>query len=109
MTTSQRVLRMLRRNALAAIPTVLAIVVLNFFLLQLVPGDAADVLAGESGSATEETMRQLRTRFGLDLPLVAQLQSLSDQSGARQPRLLAALRHAGARPDPAAAARARCC
>jgi len=75
MTTSQRVLKMLRRNALAAVPTVLAIVVLNFFLLQLVPGDAADVLAGESGSATEETMRQLRTQFGLDLPLVAQLQT----------------------------------
>ena len=49
MTTSQRVLKMLRRNALAAVPTVLAIVVLNFFLLQLVPGDAADVLAGEFG------------------------------------------------------------
>ena len=75
MTTSQRVLKMLKRNALAAVPTALALVALNFFLLQLVPGDAADVLAGESGSATEETMRQLRTRFGLDLPMVAQLQA----------------------------------
>jgi peptide/nickel transport system permease protein len=75
MTTYRRMLKMLRRNALAAMPTMLAIVVLNFFLLQMVPGDAADVLAGESGSATEETMRQLRQRFGLDLPVVKQLQA----------------------------------
>lgn len=75
MTTSRRVLKALVRNGLAAIPTVLAIVVLNFFLLQLAPGDAADVIAGESGAATEDSMRQLRARLGLDLPVVAQLQA----------------------------------
>ena len=54
MTSFQRLLVTLRRNAVAAVPTILAIVVLNFFLLRLAPGDAADVLAGESGAATEE-------------------------------------------------------
>jgi peptide/nickel transport system permease protein len=73
MTRSARLLAALRRNLLAAIPTALGIVILNFFLLQLAPGDAADVLAAESGAATEETMRQLRAQLGLDLPLLSQL------------------------------------
>jgi len=47
--------------------------VLNFLLLQLAPGDAADVMAGEYGAATEETMVMLRQRFGLDLSLLQQL------------------------------------
>src|SRR6202008_3477151 len=37
------------------------------------PGDAAQVLAGEAGSATPEYMAQLRQRFGLDRPLLVQL------------------------------------
>jgi len=64
---------MLRRTALQAIPTMLGIVVLSFFLLHLVPGDVADVLAGESGSATAETMGMLRERFELDQSLLSQL------------------------------------
>jgi peptide/nickel transport system permease protein len=58
---------------LQALPTMLGIIVLCFFLLQLVPGDAADVLAAESGSATAETMNALRERFGLDQPMLLQL------------------------------------
>ena len=58
---------------LQAIPIVLAIVVLNFFLLQLAEGDAVDVLAGEAGSATPEYMAELRAKFGLDKPLPVQL------------------------------------
>ena len=61
------------RRLLQAVPTVLVIVALNFLLLQLAPGDAADVLAGEAGSATPEFMAQLRQRFGLDQPLGVQL------------------------------------
>jgi len=70
---SRRLLRVLRRTLLQAIPTVLGIVILNFLLLQLAPGDAADVMAGEYGAATEETMVMLRQRFGLDLSLLQQL------------------------------------
>jgi peptide/nickel transport system permease protein len=55
------------------VPTLLVIVVLNFALLQLAPGDAADVLAGEAGSATPEYMAQLRQKFGLDQPVHVQL------------------------------------
>lgn len=56
-----------------AVATMLGVVVLNFFLLKLAPGDAADVLAAESGAATTETMTALRARFGLDDPLPSQL------------------------------------
>jgi peptide/nickel transport system permease protein len=53
------------------VPTVLAIVVLNFLLLQL--RRAAEVLAGEAGSATPEYMAQLRKNFGLDQAMWMQL------------------------------------
>ncbi len=61
------------RRLLQAVPTVLVIVALNFLLLKLAPGDAADVLAGEAGSATPEFMAQLREKFGLDQPVAMQL------------------------------------
>ena len=51
----------------------LGIVILSFFLLHLVPGDVADVLAGQSGSGSAETMAMLREQFGLDQPLLSQL------------------------------------
>ncbi len=66
-------LRYVARRLLQAIPIILAIIVLNFLLLQLPEGDAADVLAGEAGSATPEYMAQLRAKFGLDEPLHIQL------------------------------------
>lgn len=73
MSALARTARSLRRTLLQAIPTVLGIIILNFFLLQLAPGDAADVMAGEAGSATEESMAALRARFGLDNPVLVQL------------------------------------
>jgi len=68
-------LRIIVRTLLQALPAVLGIVLLNFLLLQAVPGDAAQVLAAESGSATAEMMAQLRERFGLDVPILQQLLS----------------------------------
>jgi len=66
-------LRFIRRRLFLAVPVLLFIVVLNFLLMQLAPGDAADVLAGEAGSATPEYMDQLRQKFGLDQPVYVQL------------------------------------
>lgn len=65
--------RYVLRRGLQAIPTLLIIAVLNFCIVQLAPGNAADVLAGESGGATPEYMEQLRHRFGLDQPKPVQL------------------------------------
>ena len=61
------------RRLLQAVPVIVAIIVLNFLLLHLAPGDAAQVLAGEAGSASPEYMAQLRHRFGLDRPVAVQL------------------------------------
>jgi peptide/nickel transport system permease protein len=61
---------MLRRVAIQAIPTIFGIVALNFLLLNLMPGDAADAIAGMSGSATVETMETLRKTLGLDQSLL---------------------------------------
>jgi peptide/nickel transport system permease protein len=61
---------MIRRVAVQAIPTIFGIVALNFLLLNLMPGDAADAIAGMSGSATVETMEALRKSFGLDQSLI---------------------------------------
>lgn len=57
---------------LLAIPVVFGILVLNFFLIHLAPGDPASVLAGEGGAATPEYMAALRVKFGLDRSLMEQ-------------------------------------
>lgn len=68
-----RLVRFILTRLLQAIPVVLGVVVLNFLLLQLAPGDAATVLAGEAGGAPPEYVEQLRARFGLDQPVLVQL------------------------------------
>ena len=73
MRMGRRIAKTLRRTALHAGPTVLGIVVLDFLFLQLMPGDAADVMATQAGAATAETMAMLRERFGLDQPVLTQL------------------------------------
>ncbi len=55
------------------IPVILGIVVFNFALLHLAPGDAVDVMAGEAGASNAEYVAQLRQQYGLDKPLPVQL------------------------------------
>ena len=50
----------------------LGIAILNFFLIRAAPGDPALVLAGESGSADDVYIAQLRAQFGLDRSLLYQ-------------------------------------
>ena len=66
-------LRLVGQRLLKAIPLLLAIVICNFVLLKLAPGDAAEVLAGEAGAGTAEYLAELRARFGLDQPVYKQL------------------------------------
>ena len=73
MSPAARRARYVGKRLAQAVPVVVAIVVVNFLLLQLAEGDAVDVLAGEAGSATPEYMAQLREKFGLDRPLPVQL------------------------------------
>ena len=51
----------------------LAIVALNFLLIQAAPGDPAAVMAGEAGATDEKFIAQLRQQFGLDRSLPEQM------------------------------------
>jgi peptide/nickel transport system permease protein len=71
MRISKPFIRFLIRRILQAIPLILAVIVLNFFIIHLAPGDPAEILAGEM--ATPEWIEKTRKDFGLDKPLFEQL------------------------------------
>jgi peptide/nickel transport system permease protein len=58
------------RRLLQMIPVLLGVVLVVFLIMQMVPGDPAVLLAGES--ATEEQVQALRAKLGLDQPLAVQ-------------------------------------
>ncbi|MGP1256664.1 MAG: ABC transporter permease [Kiloniellales bacterium] len=66
-------LSFIAKRLVKAVFVLLAIVVLNFFLIRAAPGDPAQVMAGEAGAADEIFIAQLREQFGLDRPLHEQL------------------------------------
>jgi peptide/nickel transport system permease protein len=70
-----RLVRYVGYRLVTALPVIFGIIVLNFLLIHLAPGDAASVLAGESGAATPEYMDELRHKFGLDQSLTMQFLS----------------------------------
>ena len=51
----------------------LVVVVLNFLMLHLAPGDIADTIAQTMGGADEQDMAELRKQYGLDQPFFIQL------------------------------------
>lgn len=57
-------------RALLSIPVLFGVLLLGFLLLQLVPGDVAQVIAGPQ--ATPEVVEQIRRDLGLDRSLVVQ-------------------------------------
>jgi ABC-type dipeptide/oligopeptide/nickel transport system permease component len=54
------------------VPIVLIIIVINFFLIHLAPGDPIAYIIGDA-PVPEEIVAQLRQKFGLDQPLLTQL------------------------------------
>lgn len=60
------------RRVLHALPLLLGIVVVNFTLIHLAPGDPISVLAGDY-QLSEEQIQSLRRQMGLDRPLPVQL------------------------------------
>ncbi|MFK8077878.1 MAG: ABC transporter permease [Granulosicoccus sp.] len=50
-----------------------AVLILNFSMLHLAPGDIADTIAQASGGADAEMMAQIRKDYGLDQPFLVQL------------------------------------
>jgi peptide/nickel transport system permease protein len=66
-------LQFIVQRLMKAVVVLLAIVVLNFVLIRLAPGDPALVMAGEAGAGDELFVAQLREKFGLDQSLPQQL------------------------------------
>lgn len=63
-------LRYLVRRVLQVIPTLLAIMVVSFALIQFIPGDPARTLAGEN--ADDASLAKTRAEYGLDKPVTTQ-------------------------------------
>lgn len=51
----------------------LAVLILNFTLISIAPGDIADTIAGVMGGADAEVLAEIRARYGLDQPFYIQL------------------------------------
>lgn len=66
-------LQFIAQRVLKGVVVLLGIIILNFVLIRLAPGDPATVMAGEAGAADEIFLQQLRKEFGLDKPLHEQL------------------------------------
>ncbi len=63
--------RYLFRRILQAIPLLIGILVINFILIHIAPGDPIYLLAGDSGDAGYYAA--MRARYGLDQPLLTQV------------------------------------
>ncbi len=63
--------RFLLRRIVQSIILILLLIVINFFLIHLAPGDPVVYLAGQSGD--EQYYALIRAKFGLDQPLLTQL------------------------------------
>ncbi|MEM8754128.1 MAG: ABC transporter permease [Pseudomonadota bacterium] len=50
-----------------------AVIVLNFAMMHLAPGDVADTISQSMGGADAETMERIRADYGLDRPFLVQL------------------------------------
>jgi len=61
------------RRLLGVLPVMLVVGIFVFSLLHLAPGDPAAIMAGDN--ASEANIAQIRTRLGLDRPLIEQFAS----------------------------------
>ena len=56
-----------------AVVLLVAVLVLNFSLMHLAPGDVADTISQSMGGADQELLDQIRADYGLDQPFLVQL------------------------------------
>ena len=61
------------RRLVYGLVLMLGVVVLNFILIRLAPGDPAVVIAGEMGGGDAALLDAIRAQYGLDKPLLTQL------------------------------------
>lgn len=66
-------LSMVVRRVGNGVALLLAVLLLNFVLIHIAPGDVVDTIAGDMGGASQEVMEQIRADYGLDQPFHVQL------------------------------------
>ena len=67
------IIALLVRRGGNGIALLLAVLILNFTLIHIAPGDVADTIAGDMGGADAEVMAKIRSDYGLDRPFHEQL------------------------------------
>jgi len=60
-------LRFILKRLLQAIPTIIGLITVSFFISHVIPGDPAALAAGEG--ASRETIEHIRQEYGLDKPI----------------------------------------
>lgn len=66
-------LRVTLIRVLYAVLLLIAVLVLNFSMMHMAPGDVADTIAQAAGGIDAEALDQIRREYGLDQPFVVQL------------------------------------
>ncbi|QGZ65464.1 ABC transporter permease [Paraburkholderia acidisoli] len=66
-------IRLILRRLLQAVPLLLGVVVLNFFLIHSVPGSFLDVMTADQQVTDPALIERLRVLYGMDQPLWQQL------------------------------------
>ena len=64
---------LIRRRLAQALPVIVLILVGNFLLLKMAPGDAVDAYIAAAGGGDAGTIARLRAEYGLDQPAAMQL------------------------------------
>ena len=67
------ILRTIISRVLYAAALLFAVLVLNFSLMHLAPGDVADTISQSMGGADQEILDEIRVSYGLDQPFIVQL------------------------------------
>ena len=67
------ILRTITIRVLYAAALLFAVLVLNFSLMHLAPGDVADTISQSMGGADQEILDEIRVSYGLDQPFIVQL------------------------------------
>lgn len=61
------------RRTVAAIPVLIMVSLIVFFLMRLLPGDVIDLIVGQAQvEVSEETIAELRSQYGIDKPVYVQ-------------------------------------
>ena len=89
--------RYLLLRVLQLVPVTLVVIVLNFLLVHLAPGDVSIILAGDS--ADPAYLAAIRERYGLDRPFLRAALALPRAGRLRRPRRVVPLARARLRGD----------